>query len=825
MDSSQADLSVFLKPLNKNYLKNFTMKKASTFKKISLFIMLGAFIVVQSTNAQQVVFSVSSPSNISGEYTMAAAEFGGSFPGLCNNVPAISGELAIGDDGDDEGGTGSTTDGCQALGDLTGKIALIDQSTCEFGEQCLNAQMAGAIAVIVCSNVSDDPIAMDEGSVGDQVTIPSLMLGMTACNTIRAEIPGAEVYINYKYNPYPGTANILWGNFTGQGDFKGGLNGWTTVNDGACPGFDLWRWSDDATATDGAFSTGGGISQSASACNGAMAFDSDFYDNNGDGGNLGNGDCPAPQNGELISPIIDLASVAGNDVEGVTLRFHQATRQFDSDYYVAYSNDGGTVWDDTIQINTDIILNSPHLNETRTVKLSCADPNSSNFRIKFIYTANYYYWIVDNVQLIESPPGSGNDLRLGDDWFAIAPNAVTPRSQVEPFSFMTDVYNIGANTQTGINLNVTIEDGSGGEVFSDDLPYLPIVCGDDIQNVPFNDYFTPDNAATDNYTGIYFVSSDSADIDLSNNTIEFTFSTSDTTFAKETGMTRTVLPAASNYGPEEAHSWAYGNYFYVVDGEDWNASSATFGLGNPNDPGIPNRLINIQLYKWEEDANLDGQMDPIERTKIGFHTYEILGNEGSSLITVPLTANPGSSLALESNSAYVLMVEYQTNDQVDFALLASEAYDYGAMIYRELENGTTPTPNTRYAAMLGVAGTLEDEPYSSLGFGWDIVPVVRLNIAPPVSNVKETLDDANIITISPNPADKKMNVRVDLVETHDKVNIRILDVNGRMIQEQIHNNMLSQTLEFTVSDFPSGVYFLNFITEKGVRTERFIVQH
>ena len=87
------------------------------------------------------------------------------------------------------------------------------------------------------------------------------------------------------------------------------------------------------------------------------------------------------------------------------------------------------------------------------------------------------------------------------------------------------------------------------------------------------------------------------------------------------------------------------------------------------------------------------------------------------------------------------------------------------------------------------------------------------------------MDEANIIEVSPNPADNKINLRIDLVEMHANVNIRILDVNGRMILDQPHENVQSEMYQIDVSNYASGTYFLHFITEQGVRTERFIVQH
>ncbi len=531
------------------------------------------------------------------------------------------------------------------------------------------------------------------------------------------------------------TDSILWGNNPGEGDFDGGLNGWTIVNDeNACPGFDLWRWSPDGTATNGAFSAGGGISTAPTAANGAMAFDSDFYDNNGDENNLGAGDCPAMHIGELISPTIDLASLTGPEIQGVSLRFHQATRQFTSLYYVSYSNDDGNTWND-ILINEDFNVNSPHENEFVKVFLPGADLNSSTFKVKFRYEANYYYWIIDDVQLVEA---ESFNLAIDEIAYAIAPNTITPLSQVEPFSHLADVFNLGASEQENVNLNVTIrEDATNDIVFSDDNPLGTMPANSALAGQPFPGYYTPDALNPTTYNATYLISSDNPDADPSDNVRTYSFMTSDTIFAKDQGPAFGVRPADGNWDDFEPHSWAYGNYYRIVNGDDWAASSVTFMIGNAAD--LTNRLIVVYLYHWE-DLNMDGNMDVPERVRVGFAVYEIQGTEGVfDPITLPLsefaTGLPGP-ITLESNGDYVVMVEYETFDQVNFEMTAGEI-DYGAMVARSLIDEAP-----RYGSLIGIGAALSDIPFQTNAFN-NLVPVVRLNITPILLSVRG--ESANVL--------------------------------------------------------------------------------
>ena len=65
------------------------------------------------------------------------------------------------------------------VGSFTGKAAVIQRGTCEFGVKVLNAENAGAVFVVIRNTLAggDALINMGPGVVGDQVTIPSIFIG------------------------------------------------------------------------------------------------------------------------------------------------------------------------------------------------------------------------------------------------------------------------------------------------------------------------------------------------------------------------------------------------------------------------------------------------------------------------------------------------------------------------------------------------------------------------------------------------------------------------------------------------------------------------
>ncbi|MFT5165395.1 MAG: hypothetical protein ACI8P3_000621 [Saprospiraceae bacterium] len=620
---------------------------------------------------------------------------------------------------------------------------------------------------------------------------------------------------------------VIWGGNPGEGDFSTGLidtvgTTWTyqSINGDTS----VWRYK-ACSCSNGLFRSS--TVSSPTSFNGAAVFDADSM-NTVFGAPPGP---PYPQMiGELISPIID-----GTTFASASLKFFQAYSPLNGSAFFAYSLDGGGSWSPDIEVSPEIAGNgtAPVPSEQRFFLPELA--GESQIRIKFTFSGDFYYWILDDVQLIEP---ENNNLVVMSNFFAIAPNAQWPSSQVEEFSFLADVANIGAKPQPNTNLNVTIvDDNTGDVVYTTDLSYGEIPADSLIQNEPFAGCFTPDGTLT-SYTGTYTISSDSVDFDPSNNTQEFQFSVVESVFAKELGATRTIVPAGANWDPGEPHSWAFGNFYHIVNGSDaalpadqWYAKSIDFGVGNGAD--LIGTILTIYLYEWTADTNMDGDMDPDERTPVGFANYEITGFETTTeLINIEInpfpTGLPGELVPLNSGGNYVAMVEYLTGSETDdFAMLAAEPWDYAAQTFRSNPAVITdPEFQKPYrpAEMLGIAGDLSSEPYGAAGFNGNNVPAIRLNLALDVEISVDVLDPENLVTVSPNPASDFINLNVDLIDAQDQVEVHIMDASGKVVLNRLYSNVTKETFTYNVSNFASGAYLLNFITEEGVRTERFIIQ-
>lgn len=133
--------------------------------------------------------NVNSPGSIAGTYDVGTASFG-------PQAFSATGDVVLVDDG-----TGTTSDGCEAItNDVSGKIALIDRGTCTFTQKVLNAQSAGAIGVIIVDNSgASTPPAL--GGTATGITIGTVSVTTAVGNSIKTALTGNTVNATISLQP------------------------------------------------------------------------------------------------------------------------------------------------------------------------------------------------------------------------------------------------------------------------------------------------------------------------------------------------------------------------------------------------------------------------------------------------------------------------------------------------------------------------------------------------------------------------------------------------------------------------------------------------
>ena len=158
----------------------------------------GSSSFVSATNV-----TINSPSGLAGNYPC--------FPNLSFGpvitTPITSNVVLVTD------GSTAPTFACNGLTNtaaVNGKIALVRRGTCTFAAKVLNAQTAGAIAVIIMNNVPGPPAAI--GGTDTTITIPSVMISQADGNILEAGLASGTINVTLNSsNPSELTGNIVPG--------------------------------------------------------------------------------------------------------------------------------------------------------------------------------------------------------------------------------------------------------------------------------------------------------------------------------------------------------------------------------------------------------------------------------------------------------------------------------------------------------------------------------------------------------------------------------------------------------------------------------------
>ncbi len=175
-------------------------------------VRLGVVVVASAGNSGDVPYVTGAPAvapgaisvaaSVDGGYAVSAIEVtidgaaqlfeaaeGALGPSL-RDVGPITGDVAVALDSG-EGGDPTFLCGPSTV-DLTGKIALIQRGACTFATKYLNAQDAGAVAVIVYNDAARGDALVNMGGDDTGITIPGVFIGNTDGTTIATALGGGS---------------------------------------------------------------------------------------------------------------------------------------------------------------------------------------------------------------------------------------------------------------------------------------------------------------------------------------------------------------------------------------------------------------------------------------------------------------------------------------------------------------------------------------------------------------------------------------------------------------------------------------------------------
>ena len=469
---------------------------------------------------------------------------------------------------------------------------------------------------------------------------------------------------------------------------------------------------------------------------------------------------------------IDIDSLGGTNQ--VSLSFEQYGARFNDLQEVQISFDGITFFTVSNNLNESVLSSSggsaypnPYKKSINLAPFLSASPES--IWIRFSWTTNYpgsatnpNVWITYGwyIDDVQIITNPGNDLEVSaTTWGTAGLNYYQiPTTQVAPIDFTASIVNVGINTQYNAEFSVDINSG----LFSATTSPVNIAPLDTV-NVEILGQFTPESTVGA-YTVQRAITSDSTDDDSNNNQISnLNFSVTDYIYARDNGS---VSGNTSN-GDE---GFEAGNLFDIYQDQELKA-------------------INVRLAGGGSGTTVG--------TEIYAKIYEIDPQTGDFVYL----AESDPFIVASNNLNNNLVMELQT------PVLLSANSTYLAVV-------------GSYTSGLKVTNAGTSEPLTSFFYDWanttwyyqTSTPYVRLNFDPSISI--EEKPEVNF-TIFPNPAQESVMV---IIENGFAGSIKysIKDISGKEISSG------SFIDEISISEYKSGIYFFELISENGIFVKQFV---
>ena len=569
-------------------------------------------------------------------------------------------------------------------------------------------------------------------------------------------------------------------------DFSGGFPvGWSTYTSNTQGGFATCNW---AWSTDGSWGnfSGGGTTAADAAINSTTSSNGFLISDIDSANHFVNGQ-PSGSNYEYIDSYFTTEAISTLGYPSVTLEFEHNFRFNNGvDLVVSVSNDSISWIDFFVQGNATNNQESADP-EVLNLNISCVAGNQSTVYIKVGWSARVYYWMIDDMKLIETP---NHVLSLEESnyggWFTTPTTngfgldySFYPLNQAtaHPYNFEGVITNLGGQPQT-TNLNIEVKDASGANVFtglSNDSILNPqdVACNFDEKVFLGNLGFTP------SVIGVY----------------QFNiWGTSDST-ATDTAILESVV-TNDIYGRDDDNQYSdyglgrycggmvIGNYYDVFDADNLKSISVYI-----DDESVVGADIYVVLY--EVDVNNDKIF--LEQSS----DYTLQTNDIDAWVEVsfdsPISLTPNTYMAAVGGYAHPF----------DTSMIAMSK---------------NARPTTCYIQKNGCLNTGQ-----TLGnwYWLSRVPMIRMNMGV-TSTIYENYFNGSV-EVFPNPSNGKITLEMNEVN-NDIYNVTINNLLGQSVysSEGYIHGFYKKNIDIT--KFGKGVYLIEVSNSSSIITKKLIIE-
>ncbi len=564
-------------------------------------------------------------------------------------------------------------------------------------------------------------------------------------------------------------------------------------------GYGDWIWSTESTQ--GQWGANAGLIESPTVDNGFMLIDADWfntYPNNGvEDGAVGEN---AINSSFTIGPI-DLSS---SETSALVLQFYSyyriccfAAGNGANDMNVYISTDNGVTFEDLNYIEGDIYETNVGTQTLSQIPLGAYAPNVENVYFKFEWIGTHYFWMIDDMSIIQQP---AYDLKMLSAWLTMEDPAnieyyAIPESQMpNEMLFGAEIYNYGYNDETNVLLSGAID----GTALSASTTY-ELVESDSTRLIE-TDFFDISSLTEGTYSFTNTVESGGDDVLIEDNTLSREFMITENEY-KLDGLYDTFdyLGTGWPFGEDNADGVRFANYFDIK--ETATLTSARIGLYlNSFDTSLGTFETTsggeVIFYLCDTTGILDPAVESLDMNLGGviwesdyIMIQEWMVDEGFVSVEIPeIELNP---------NAYFLVAE-----------LYSNGLNNDIIIYDD-----TSVPQPWFASMYWSPG---DETWYSNGNALAIhMGINGLNYA----NINEE-NSLRGIELYPNPTNNLINISsAELL--NGKTIISIYNILGEIIKTWDFNNF-GVYKSISIENLDTGNYILEISNNEKLYIEKIV---
>jgi hypothetical protein len=541
-----------------------------------------------------------------------------------------------------------------------------------------------------------------------------------------------------------------------------------------------------------------------------------------------------PHRGELTSPAF---SCEGHNT--VFVRFDQICRYWnasDNQTFMQVSTDGGTTWlpGDGITAN-----NIPRWNfaawsweEQKLFDITEYAANQPNVQIRFVWNGAYYYWIIDDVYVMEQPE---IDIEVSPDLpflSQIVPSheypsmaAQFPVTQVDgaAMNFAFLAANHGFTDAQNVEARVSIVDLDDNVYYTDMLSDITIPAGDTVE-INFENTFTP--VLDEMAVGTHFVVYEAAiaETDEPNNADNFV---EDRFFVSEGFYDQNYYDPNYSWGSNEGLFGAFnifktGSWSNIDEGYTFMVDSLNMAVSDGADVETFLADVNVFIYKVSDEvmddfsnfeSEIPAQLDPFEDAHpqlelVGFAFESSYQNDDFNEFKVGVyDLDFNETIEIEPNATYLVLAYWDTGSSF-----------YHCMDLLKWHNGN---PHSGWYAPWGEDGAFiwDFDPW----FGWMIG--MDINYVEDETNTNLVALPENTLNAYPVPAGTELTIDVAFENMQANATLVLTDMSGRYIESIALEDIKTVRETMNVTQIPSGNYVLRLITENGVAEQKVVIQH